>query len=216
MVTARTAASSPGQWMRGKRGQVQIKNLRVVTSSIFSQSFVVTAKPLTLLPLPRRSFLWILPVAPKRSTTSVPAHSLRCEMLATKCRPDLRWNFMPAPPPHDSCSLIRTVVYNRLLEGWSRSGAQRLGRGDGAGGRDLSLAARPRRWRTARRAAPTAASTVRGSSAARAASTPVTAGLHARTRIGSATRRLAHRRCLCRTSLRKSTWHMKQGTGGGF
>ena len=110
--------------------------------------------------------------------------------------------------------------YNRVLEGSEGlaegAGAERLGRGSGAGGRDLALATRPRRWRRVRRAAPTAASTVQGSSAARSASKPRTAGLHARTRIGSATRRHARRRCLCRTSPRKSTRHMQQGTGGGF
>ena len=72
--------------------------------------------------------------------------------------------------------------------------APRLGREDGAGERDLALAARPRQWRRARRVATSAASKVRGSSAARAASMLLTAGLHARTRIGSATKRRARHR----------------------
>ena len=105
------------------------------------------------------------------------------------------------------------VITNKGLRG---AGAGRLGRGGGAGGRDLTLAARPRRWQRARRAVPTAASKVWGSSAARAASKPRTAGLHARTRIGSATGRGARHRCLCRTSPRSWTRHRQQGTGGGF
>ena len=88
------------------------------------------------------------------------------------------------------------------------SGGERLRRGDGAVGRDIDLAARPWRWRRARIAAPTAASKVRGSSAARAASRPVTAGLHARTHTGRATRRSARRRCLRRMSGRTCERHM--------
>ena len=53
--------------------------------------------------------------------------------------------------------------------GWEEA-AQRAEKEGGAGGRNLALAAQPRRWRRARRVAPTAASKVLSSSAARAAS----------------------------------------------